>query len=123
MRIDKEIEEDVFKTKEQEYKEQLIEIKAQLDNNKGINQECLEDAYRTFELSNRLYPLYVKGNYGEKAKIAKTVASNYTLNDVTLYPAYKKPFNFFAEGLSRSNWLPPMDSNHDNKIQNLAAYH
>jgi len=28
MRIDKEIEEDVFKTKEQEYKEQLIEIKA-----------------------------------------------------------------------------------------------
>ena len=112
MRIDGELTEEDFKTKEQEYKGQLIEVKTQIDSAKTINPNFYEDGCQTLELSNRLYPLYVKANYERKAKILKFVASNYTLTDATLYPTYRKPFSFIAKGLSCSNWLPLVDSNH-----------
>jgi len=34
------------------------------------------------------------------------VASNFTLNDVSLCPKYREPFDIIAQGLSRPNWLP-----------------
>ena len=112
MRMDKEIDESDFKTKENEYKTQLIEIKAQVDSAKAVNPNFYEDGCKTLELSNRLYSMYVKANYEEKAKILKAVASNYSINDVTIIPTYRKPFSLFAKRASRLNWLPLMDSNH-----------
>ena len=38
------------------------------------------------------------------------VASNFTLNDVSLCPKYRKPFDIIAKGLSRPNWLPFVNS-------------
>ncbi len=38
------------------------------------------------------------------------VASNFTSNDVSLCPKYRKPFDIIAKGLSRPNWLPGQDS-------------
>ena len=112
-KFDEEISEDIFKTKENEYKTQLIETKSQIDNATAMNPNFYEDGCKTLELSNRLYSIYTKANYEEKAKILKFVASNYTLNDVTLYPTYRKPFNFIAEGLKCSNWLPDENSNYN----------
>ena len=40
----------------------------------------------------------------------KLVASNYTLDGVSLCPQYRKPFDIIAKGLSRPNWLPEQDS-------------
>lgn len=106
LRMDKEIDQTDFKTKENEYKTQLIEIKAQIDSAKAVNPNFYEDGCRTLELSNRLYIQYVKASYEEKAKILKTIASNYTINDVTIVPTYRKPFLLFAKRASRQNWLP-----------------
>ena len=111
MKIDGEITDDIFKTKENEYKGQLIELKAQMDNTKAVNPNFYEDACKTLELSNRLYSLYVKANIEDRAKIASAVASNYSLIDVTLYPTYRKPFSLFTKRASRPNWLPREDSN------------
>ena len=41
----------------------------------------------------------------------KLVASNYTLDGVSLCPQYRKPFDIIAKGLSRPSWLPEQDSN------------
>lgn len=106
MRIDGEINEDIFKSKEEEYKSQLVGIKLQMDNTPAINPSFYETGCKTLELSKRLYSQYVRVDYEKKAKILRFVASNYTLNDLTLYPAYRKPFDTIAKGLSRPNWLP-----------------
>jgi hypothetical protein len=45
----------------------------------------------------------------KKAKMLKLVASNYTLNDVSICPTYRKPFDIIAKGLSHLNWLPLVD--------------
>ncbi len=123
LRVDGSIEEGAFKAKEQEYKTQLAEIKMQLEACKEVCPERIEEACRTFELSNRLYSLYVNGTDEAKAKIARQIASNYSFDGATLTPTYKKPFSFWAKGLECPNWLPRMDSNHDIQIQNLKSYH
>ena len=110
-KFDKEINEDVFKSKESEYKCQLFEIKSQIDNAKAINPNFYEDGCKIFELSNRLYSLYVKADYQEKGKILRLVASNYILNDLSICSIYKKPFDLIAKGFSRPIQLPGPDSN------------
>lgn len=110
-KFDNDITEDIFKIKEKEYKDQLIEIKTLMDSLKIINPDFYELGYKTFELSKILYSQYVRANYEDKAKILKFIASNYTLNDVSLCPKYRKPFDIIAEGLSHTNWLPRQDSN------------
>ena len=108
MRMDKEIDEETFKTKESEYKTQLIEIKAQMNSAEKLNPNFYEDGCKTLELSNRLHSIYVEGNYEHKAKILKLVASNYTLLDATICPTYRKPFSLFAKRASCPNWLPAL---------------
>jgi hypothetical protein len=54
------------------------------------------------------------GITNECRPILKLIASNYVLNDVTLYPAYKKPFSLFAKRASLPNWLPEQDSKRTN---------
>lgn len=127
MKIDSEISDDIFKAKENEYQGQLIEIISKLDSSRAINPNFYEDGCKTLELSNRLYSLYVKANYEEKAKIARLVASNYSLNDVSLYPTYRKPFSLFAKRASRLTWLPLLDEfsnwlNHE-EITNISHIH
>ena len=111
MRIDREIDDLTFKSKEQEYKTQLAEIENQLSNKKTFNENYYEDGCKILEISKSLPKLYDEGNHEEKANILRYLASNYTLNDVSLIPTYRKPFNLLAKGLSRTIWLPREDSN------------
>ena len=84
---------------------QIIDIKSQIESNQTINTDFYEHGIRTFELSKQLYSQYVRANYEERGKILKLVASDFVLDGVSLYPTYRKPFNFIAEGLSHLNWL------------------
>lgn len=110
-KLDGELDEEAFRAKESEYKTNIIEIKAIINGLGRINPDWLATANRTLELSNRLYPTYVKANYEEKAQILKVLASNYTLVDASVVPTWRKPFGILAERLSRPNWLPRQDSN------------
>jgi len=110
-KFDNELPKNVFVAKEKEYQSQLIEIKANMEGLKRSNPNYYEDGCRALELCNRLYPLYVKADDQEKAKLANLVASNYTLSDVSLVPTWRKPFSFYAKGLPRSKWLPRLVKN------------
>ncbi len=111
LRLDGAIDEEDFKTKESELKTQAVEIKAQINAAGAINPNFYEDGVKTLELCKLLYSEYHAANYEDKAQILKRIASTFTLNDATLYPTYRKPYSFFAVGLSRSTWLPLLDSN------------
>ncbi len=105
------LDDGMFRVKEEEYKEQLIEIKSQIDNVQSLDSGSYEYGYKTLELSNNLYSQYVRANDEEKAKILKYIASNYVLNDASLDAIYRKPFDIIAEEVSCPTWLPGEDSN------------
>lgn len=105
-KFDGDLTEEMFSTKENEYKLQLFELKGQIDSFQKINPNFYEDGCKTLELSKRLYSLYQKANYEDKAKVLKLIASNYTLTKENLYPIYRRPFDLLAKGSSRTNWLP-----------------
>lgn len=117
------LDEDIFRGKENEYKTQIIELTGDIESAKKINPNFYEDGVQTLELLTLLHSQYVRANVEEKANILKRVASNYTLNDVTIIPAYRKPFIFFAKMKGCPNWLPRLDSNQDSQIQSLVSYH
>jgi len=110
-RMDGELDEEAFKAKEGEYRANIAEIKALLNGLGKVNPNWYENASKTLELSNRLYPQYLKSKHEGKAAILKFVASNYTFVDATIVPTYRKPFGILAEGLLRPKWLPRQDSN------------
>jgi len=87
------------------------EIKAQIRTLEQGNPTFYEDACKTLELSKRLFSLFVGSALDEKANILKLLASNYVLNDLSIVPIYRKPFDVIAKGPSRLNWLPGRDSN------------
>ncbi len=110
-KFDGELDEGIFRLKEEEYKGQIIEIESQLNSVQSLDSDSYEYGYKTLELSNKLYSQYVRANHEEKAKILKHIASNYVLNDVSLDAVYRKPFDILAEGLTCPTWLPGEDSN------------
>ena len=114
---------EVFNTKENEYKKQLTELKNQIEKIEQINPDLYRKGIQTLELIKLLPSQWVRANLEEKGQIIRRLASNCTLNDVTLCVTYKRPFSFLAEGSDCSRWLPSMDSNHDNEIQILVCYH
>lgn len=111
LKLDGGISEEMFASKEKEFQTELMTLKGQLNSVEKVNPNFYEDGCKILELSNRLYPLYVKSNYQEKAHLLKLIASNYLLNDVSIAPSYRKPFSFFNEKGFCPRKLPREDSN------------
>ena len=53
-----------------------------------------------FELSQTLRDNWLAADYAEKRQILEIVWLNFRLDDVTLVPTIRKPFDVLAEGLS-----------------------
>ena len=108
---------DVLTRKEQEYKNQIAELKQQIATDTNINTSGVKPLVKTFELANKLPMLYLRATNEQKAQLARLVASNYTLVDGKPCPAYKKPFSFLPKGPGRSDWLGDRHSNPDTMVQ------
>ncbi len=104
MRLDNEIADEAFKQKKTELENNLVDLKSQMRQSERINPNFYEDGIKTLELCNSLYPQYLSSNPHDKSEILKTIASNYVINDVTITPTYRSPFNVFAKGASCPIW-------------------
>lgn len=104
-KFDNEIAENVFKQKEQEYNSQIVKLDSQIQDLQTKNRNSYENLIKTLELSKSIYHQYLRANPEEKAKILKLVASNFILDNVSLCPKYRKPFDLIAKGLSGPSWL------------------
>lgn len=110
-KLDRKIPEEYWEKKDAEFRNMKADLECTLNSLQQGNPHYFEDALRIFELSQKLYSLYVKADLDKKAKIVNLVSSNCSLNDLSLCPTYRKPFNFIAEGLSCPEKLPREDSN------------
>jgi site-specific DNA recombinase len=74
---------------------------------------------RTLELAQNAHSLYVTQDPAEQAKLLGLVLSNSEIDEVSVYPKYKMPFDLIAQRTKTEDWLGGLDSNQDNQIQNL----
>ena len=69
------------------------------------------DAEKIFELANNAYFLYVSQNPFEKAKLLRMVVSNFSVDAVSIYPTYRKPFDMIVKRAEKKEWSGREDSN------------
>ena len=109
MRINREIDADMFAEKQTEVRDRIAGLKLQLDVVDRSNDEMCELAVKVFELSQALRQKWLTADYATKRRILEIVFLNCRLDDATLVPQIRKPFDVLAEGLlvqsSRGDWI------------------
>jgi hypothetical protein len=98
LRIDGQIDDNTFATKQTELRDRLASIMLQLEALNRSRDENAELASRVFELSQTLRDKWLAAEYEEKRQILEIVWLNCRLDDVTLVPTIRKPFDVLVEG-------------------------
>ncbi len=76
----------------------LASIRLQLDTVDRSHDETAELALKVFELSQTLRQQWLTADYAAKRRILEIVCLNCRLNDATLCPTIRKPFDVLVEG-------------------------
>ncbi|MBI2824545.1 MAG: hypothetical protein HYX69_07660 [Planctomycetia bacterium] len=109
MRLTDEITQERFAAKQTELRDRLASIKLQLDVLDRSHDEVADLAAKVFELSQTLSEKWLSADNAAKRRILEIVFLNCHLNDATLVPQIRKPFDVLAEGLisrnSRGDWI------------------
>ncbi|MBX9653766.1 recombinase family protein [bacterium] len=103
LRLDDSIDEATFARKRTEIRDRLARIKLQLDVLDRSHDETADLAVKAFELSQTLKERWLTADYATKRRILEIVLLNCRLDDVTIVPTIRKPFDVLAEGLVSKN--------------------
>ncbi len=63
-----------------------------------------DDGLKLLELASKAHELYSKQPVEQKHRFLRILLSNCTLQDGTLRPTYKKPFDILARGIEKGKW-------------------
>jgi len=74
-------------------------VKGQIDRFESANRNYVDQGVQILELAQEAYSLYMQRDVSERRELLNCVLSNCVIDDLTLYPTYKKPFDLIAEGL------------------------
>ena len=99
LRIDDQIDDNTFAQKNTQLRDRHASIILQLEALNRSRDENAELATRVFELSQTLRMKWLTAEYAEKRQILDIVWLNCRLDDVTLVPTIRKPFDILAKGL------------------------
>src|SRR5205085_8282239 len=110
-KLDGKISEHFWQRKTAEWQLDEQQILMAMQGLEAANPDMLLTAKRALELANKAYFLYVTQIPAEQAKLLKMVASNCRFDGVSLYPAYKKPFDLIFERAKLKEWRARRDSN------------
>jgi site-specific DNA recombinase len=99
LRLLGEIDEQAMSAKAMELRDREANFKLLLDACDLGRHENAEIAIKAFELSQNLRAKWLTADYAEKRRGLEIVFLNFVLDDVTLVPETRKPFDMLAEGL------------------------
>lgn len=97
LRLLEEIEQETFASKATELRDRVARLNAQLESNDRGRAESGEIAIQAFELSQTLREQWLTADYRAKRRLLEIVGLNYRLDDVSLVPVWRKPFDVLAE--------------------------
>ena len=98
LRLDDEIDEQTFASKSRELRDRLANLKNQLVRTEQPTSENSRLAEKAFELSQTLQAKWLTANLQQKRQLLDITCLNFSLDDVTLVPEIRKPFDVLAKG-------------------------
>ena len=110
-KLDGKIPEQFWAEKNTEWQEEANGIELALNALQTASPDRLLTANRILELANKAYSLYVSQNAAEQGRLLRLVLSNCATDGVSLYPAYRKPFDMIFERAKTEEWCARRDSN------------
>jgi site-specific DNA recombinase len=99
LRLLGEIDDRTLTDKATELRDQEANLMLQLAACDVGRHENNEIAIKAFELSQSLRAKWLTADYAAKRRLLEIVFLNFVLDDVTLVPETRKPFDMLAEGL------------------------
>ena len=110
-KLDGAISADFWKRKTNEWQQEEQQILMAMQGLQEASADTLLTAKRALELANKACFLYFTQTPEEQAKLLKMVLSNCRTDGVSLYPAYRKPFDLIFARAKMKEWRREWDSN------------
>ena len=110
-KLDGKIPEDFWERKMSEWRAEDQQIQIALNTPRNTYGDRVLSARRILELANKAYFLYVTQKPAEQSKLLRMVLSNCSVDAVSLYPAYRKPFDLIFERAKTKEWSGREDLN------------
>ncbi len=109
LRLLEEIETDTFAAKNTEFRDRIARLTLEVESADRGRAERSDIALKAFELSQTLTEKWVRADTDAKRHILEIICLNFRLDDVSLVPTMRKPFDVLVKGLSvqfsRGEWI------------------
>ena len=110
--LDGKIDQELWTRKQTQYREQERTLETSLTNlSVPLTRDNVLTVQRIFELANKAYSLYLTRDTAERGQLLKSVLLNCTTDGVTLWPAYRKPFDLIFQRAKNEDWSGRADLN------------
>jgi site-specific DNA recombinase len=103
-KLDGKVDEQFWGEKSGEWRSEQNRVRQSIGEHERANCDYIDAGVRIIELAQRAHSLWVRQEPDERRKLLKILLSNCTFDGVTLYPTYRKPFCWLAEGPECTDW-------------------
>jgi DNA invertase Pin-like site-specific DNA recombinase len=111
-KLDGKISAEFWQRKQTDWESEELRITSLISSlNEYKSDERLLNARRILELAKDAYFLYVTRKPAEQAELLKNVLLNCSIDAVSLYPTYRKPFDIIFERAKNQEWSGREDLN------------
>ena len=110
-KLDGKIPEDFWQRKMSEWRAEEQRIQTAINGLSESSSDRLLSAKRILELANKAYSLYLTQNPTEQAKLLRLVLLNCSIDALSVYPTYRKPFDMIFERVKNEEWSGRADLN------------
>jgi site-specific DNA recombinase len=110
-KLDGKLPEDFWARKMSEWRTEEQDIEVALHAPSDSYADRVLSTKRILELANKAYFLYVTEKPAEQAKLLRKVLSNCSVDAISLYPAYRKPYDSIFERVKKQEWSGREDLN------------
>jgi DNA invertase Pin-like site-specific DNA recombinase len=110
-KLDGKIPEDFWARKMSEWRAEEQRIQTAITGLSESNVERHLSARRILELANKAHSLYLTQNPTEQAKLLRLVLLNCSIDALSVYPTYRKPFDIIFQRAKNEQWSGREDLN------------
>jgi hypothetical protein len=110
-KLDGKIPEEFWERKMSEWRAEEQQVEIALNTPSDSYADRVLSARRILELANKAHFLYVTQKPAEQAKLLRKVLSNCSVDAVSLYPTYRKPFDVIFKRAKTKEWSGREDLN------------
>jgi len=103
-KLDGRIPEDFWERKMSEWSAEEQRIQMAIKALQEPSTDRVLSAKRILELANKAYSLHLTQNPAEQAKLLRLVLLNCSIDEVSIYPSYRKPFDMIFQRAKNEEW-------------------